>query len=54
MKWLADENISNSAVDLLRQRGQEVLTVASLAPAARDSTRRGSPVRLAFIRPRPR
>ena len=36
MKWLADENISSSAIDLLCQRGQEVLTVASLAPGARD------------------
>jgi len=36
MKWLADENIPNSAVALLRQRGQEVFSVASLAPGAPD------------------
>ena len=36
MKWLADENIPNSAVALLRQHGHEVFTVAGLAPSAPD------------------
>jgi len=36
MKWLADENIPNSAVALLRQRGHEVFSVAGLAPGVPD------------------
>jgi predicted nuclease of predicted toxin-antitoxin system len=36
MKWLADENIPNSAIALLRQHGQEVLSVAGFAPSAPD------------------
>jgi predicted nuclease of predicted toxin-antitoxin system len=36
MKWLADENIPNSAIALLHQRGQEVFTVAGLACGAPD------------------
>jgi predicted nuclease of predicted toxin-antitoxin system len=36
MKWLADENISGSAIAFLRQRGQEVFSVARLAPSVPD------------------
>ena len=36
MKWLADENIPNNAIDLLRRSGQEVFTVAGLYPGAPD------------------
>jgi len=36
MKWLADENIPNSAIALLRQYGQEVFTMVELAPGAPD------------------
>lgn len=36
MKWLADENIPGGAIAFLRQRGQEVLSVAKLAPGAPD------------------
>lgn len=36
MKWLADENIPGSAIAFLHQRGQEVFSVARLAPSAPD------------------
>ncbi len=36
MKWLADENIPNGAIAFLRHRGQEVYSVAELAPGAPD------------------
>ncbi len=36
MKWLADENIPSSAIAFLRQRGQEVFSVAKLVPGAPD------------------
>jgi len=36
MKWLADENIPSGAIAFLRQRRQEVFSVAKLAPGAPD------------------
>lgn len=36
MKWLADENIPGSTIAFLRQHGQEVFSVARLAPSAPD------------------
>jgi len=36
MRWLADENIPGYAIAYLRQRGEDVLSVAETSPAISD------------------
>ena len=36
MLWLADENIPGRAVAVVRQRGEDVVAIAEIAPGIRD------------------
>lgn len=36
MRWLADENIPGYAIAYLRQRGEDVLSVAEISPSVAD------------------